>query len=128
MKPKLFAVSAAIILLTSATSNAGNGYFNQLGRHLGYGISDGYHAQRYCMSDCTSCSGCSPVQQPMMQQPVIAPDYSQWTPHQFRQVGNPVGYPAAPKSQPLYQPIAPGFGQPVMPSVASPHRTPVSHW
>ena len=71
MKPKLFAVSAALILFTSATAIAGNGYFNQVGRNCGYGISDGYHAQRNCLTDGKSCNECSPVLQPMMPQPMM---------------------------------------------------------
>ncbi|MDA1054698.1 MAG: hypothetical protein O3C40_30085 [Planctomycetota bacterium] len=128
MKLQLFAVSAAIILLTSAISNAGNGYFNQLGRINGYGISDGYHAQRYCLPACKSCGNCSPVQSPMNPQPMMGPAYSQWAPHQLQQAGYPIGYPVTPTYQPWYQPFAPGYGQPVMPSIASPYRTPALRW
>ena len=69
MKAKRFAVSLAMILLTSATSYAGNGYFKQVGRSIGYGISDGYHAHRNCLTESVTCDNCSPAQQPMMQQP-----------------------------------------------------------
>ena len=143
MKPKLFAVSTAIILLTSATSNAGNGYFLELGRNVGYGISDGYHAQRHCLTDGKSCNNCSSVQQPMMPQPMMpqpmmpqpmmpqpmmAPAYSQWAPPAHQQAGYPVGQPAAPINQPWYQPVAPGYGQAAMPAVASPQRRAAWHW
>lgn len=143
MKPKLFTLSAAMILLTSATSIAGNGYFTELGRGFGYGYGDGYHAQRYCLNADSSCGNCSPVQQPMIhhskdQQPKIqealiprpmpASAYSQRVPPQFQQVGYPAGYPVAPAYQPRYQPSPPGYGHPVMPPVASPHRNPVSPW
>lgn len=148
MQFKRFAVSAAIILLTVANSNAGDGYFNLVGRNFGYGISDGYHAHRNCLPDYMPCNNCEPAQQPvmpqpMMQQPVIqqrvlqqsmmqpprmAPAYTQSAPQQFRQAGFPVGLPTAPMYQPQHQPIAPIYDYPSVPQVES--RTPRSavHW
>ena len=137
MKPTLFAATTAMMLLTTATSNAGPGhrYITEVGRNIGYGISDGYHAQRYCLPAGSTCSSCSPAQQPMMQQPmmqqymqqpVMVPAYQQWAPQQFQQVGYPLGYPVAPVYQPYYQPIAPSYAQP--PAVVRPNRNPASLW
>lgn len=135
MKPALFATSVGIILFTSAASNAGNGYFTKLGRNLGYGISDGYHAQRYCLPGGMPCSAGSPfyqpmMQQPMMQQPVMAPTPAQWAPPQFQPAGYPASssYPVMPVYQPWYQPSVPTYGVPVTPSQARPAQSPVLHW
>ena len=138
MKPMLFATAAAMILVTSANSQAGNGYFKELGRNLGYGISDGYHAQRYCLPACTACSSgvLQPqpmfqhpmMQQPTMHQPGLAPASAPWAPSQFQQAGYAVGYPVRPIYQPWYQPSVPSYGQPGMPSLASPQRSQALHW
>lgn len=141
MKPTLFVTSTAIILLATAASGAGLGrrYITEVGRNIGYGVGDGYHADRYCLSACAACSSCSPVQQPMMQQPMtpyptVAPDYSQWAPHQLQQVRYPVGYYAPPMYQPQYapqyQPVGPAYGQPTpaFRPVARPDRSPASLW
>ncbi|MCB9937572.1 MAG: hypothetical protein H6823_04970 [Planctomycetaceae bacterium] len=150
MKPTLFATTAAFFLLSSTASAAGTlqAYFTELGRNCGYGISDGYHAQRYCLPACTTCDSCSPVQhpviqqsvnqrpmmpQPVMQQPMIpypamAPGYTQWAPHQFQQVGYPVGYYAAPVYQQPYPPLVPAYGQPMPTPAARPDRSPAWLW
>jgi hypothetical protein len=129
MKPKFFAASAAIILFTSTASNAGHGYFNLVGRNFGYGISDGYHAHRSCLTDWTPCHECSPAQQPMMQPPIItqptmAPADSQASPQRFQQVGYPVASPIVPHYRPWQQPAAPSFAQPPIAPFAIPNRTP----
>ncbi|MBI2478458.1 MAG: hypothetical protein HYV60_07415 [Planctomycetia bacterium] len=137
MKPTLFATTATILLLTTATANAGPGhrYFTELGRNIGYGVGDGYHAQRYCLPACAACNSCSPIQQPTIQQPIMpqpamADAYSQWAPHQLPQVRYPVGYYAAPVYQPQHQPSVPIYGQPipVLQPVARPDHSPASHW
>ncbi len=140
MKFKLFALASALILLASPTSNAGHGYLNQVGRNIGYGISDGYHAQRYCLEAEITCHSCSPVQpravpqravpQPMMMQPPVTPQptlvpaNSAWVPQHFQPVVYPVTYPVAPMYQTWHQSLAPSYGQPWLPSVAIPNRTP----
>lgn len=152
MKPTLFATAIAITLLTTSTSSADvlKRYFIELGRNLGYGISDGYHADRDCLSASKGCDDCSAAQhpmmhqplapQPMMYQPTMAPEYSQTPPPQFQQepqfqqgprfqqVQYPAGYYVAPAYQPQYQPLAPTFVQPTMPSFAPPARRPASLW
>ena len=145
MKSKLLAISAVMILITSATTNAGDSFLKKFNRYLGYGISDGYHAQRYCQPACTSCNSCSPLQQPMtMSLPMTTPAYSQYAPYRLQYVGHPVA--------PLYRSYAPGYvnwrargrsspdvarmyhfyalsyGQPMIPALANPHRGPALRW
>jgi len=136
MKPTLFATTVAISLVASTTSGADflRAYFTEVGRNAGYGISDGYHAKRYCMPACTTCTSGSPMQQPMMPSPTIAPEHTQWAPHQLQQVRYPVGYYTTPMYQAQYssqyQPVMPVYGQP-MPAlrpVARPDRSPASLW
>lgn len=116
MKLKLLALSVAMSLLSSATSYAGDGYLTKIGRALGYGISDGYHAQRYSVPGCSSCNGSSPVQQPMMMQPLrpqpTAAAHSLRPASQFQHAGYPVGYPTMSMSSSWYQPQRPAYRQP----------------
>jgi hypothetical protein len=156
MKPKPFVLSGAIILLTSVASYAGNGYFNAVLRNVGYGFSDGYHAERYCLTEC-SCSDCSPMQEPpMMQQeilpqPMLAPPemhqammrypttqqpvmrYPMTAPGlqsatcEYPEAGYPVAYPVTQGYWLWYPSFAPAFRQVVTPAVAIPNRTPAVH-
>ena len=107
MMLKTFALSLTIVLFVSAVSHAGDSIFTRLGRYLGYGISDGYHAQRYCTSGCTSCSGAPSVQHTVSPGVMQVPAYAQPV-HRYRQVQ----YPIAPLPLPAYQTL-PSYGQPV---------------
>ncbi len=89
MKLKLIAISASLFFVTSLASAAEPSLCLKISRYLGYGIHDGYHAQRNCLPMGEGCDSCSAVQQPMM----VMPGYSQGYPAPMQQIGYvmPVG-------------------------------------
>ncbi|MCA9122738.1 MAG: hypothetical protein H6822_15450 [Planctomycetaceae bacterium] len=140
MKPTLFAAAVAITLVTTSTSSADvlKLYFIELGRNLGYGISDGYHANRDCLPAYSGCSSCSPSQHPVMQQPpvpqpmmhypMMTPEYSQAALPQLQQVRYPAGYYVAPAYLPQFQQLPQSRAQTPVPSFTRPPRNPASLW
>jgi hypothetical protein len=102
MKFILFAIATAGILHSSPVAFAGDTFLNQIGRHSGYGISDGYHAPKCYTPNCLTFRRGFTMPPPMMQPPVmLLPEpsysYSQWTPQSPQYIAQPpVTYRPAP--------------------------------
>lgn len=75
MKLKSLLVIATFVALVPAVAIAETSVLTTVGRYLGWGFSDGYHAGRCCAPTCSSCQG-SPkgaYATPVYAEPVFAP-------------------------------------------------------
>ena len=132
MKTRVIAISASLLLMTSFVHGGESALCVQIGRYLGWGINDGYHANRDCLPMCMPCNSCSPVGQPMMA-----------TPYQSKSAAGLVPRQAAPMYPANYGPMMqPTLAQPThwraastqgrswqyAPTVANPTRGTTPRW
>jgi hypothetical protein len=79
---------ATVLLFGANVAQAQTSALNTLGRHLGWGVSDGYHANRFCgescAASCSMCQSCGVSADAIHAQPPLA------APMQHTNVGQPV--------------------------------------
>jgi len=64
---------AALVSLIPAAANAETNIATKIGRYLGWGIGDGYHAGRCCVSTCSTCEAKAMGACLVHAEPILAP-------------------------------------------------------
>ncbi|MBP89458.1 MAG: hypothetical protein CMJ64_22570 [Planctomycetaceae bacterium] len=71
MKLQVSLIAAILVFASASSAQAQTNVFNAIGRYLGWGISDGYHANRSCGA-CSTCATCEAQAYPVQAQPPLA--------------------------------------------------------